>query len=133
MSKKRSVKGNDDERTERRTKSGGLASVRWFNPSPNDGDRLWLKDNDDKLIELALSVFDAIEQDGRYTAKYDVKSTRWLAILFVPSSSTEYDLDALSVRGSTPFDALILLGYFHFIKFEEAWVPDDAESDGRWG
>ena len=120
---------------EKPTQSGNfnVSRVRWFNPQPNGSDEKWLSDNEDKLVELGLSILEAVPEGGRYTAKFDVKSGRWLAILFVPSGLPEFDMDALSVRGSTAFDALILLGYFHYIKFDQQWIGEDRGGDGRWG
>jgi hypothetical protein len=107
--------------------------VRWFNPSPNDEDRRWLDDNDDKLIELAFTLLEGIQPDGRFTSKFDIKTGRWLAILFVGSSAEGVELDAMSVRGASAIDALFLLAYFHLVKFEGAWALPAAGGEGRWG
>ena len=108
-------------------------AVQWFNPSPNDSDRAWLDNHGDKLIELGLSLLEAIPEDGRFTIKFDVASGRWLAILFLRSNNEAFSMDAMSVRGASAFDALCLLSYFHHIKFEEAWVEHTGEVAGRWG
>lgn len=133
MSKKagRDVPQETARKGSRRTVA--LSRVRWFNPAPNDFDKQWMGTNDDKLLDLSVSLIDAIPEVGRLTVKYDLRSGRWLAILFVSSSSGEHELDALSVRGGTAVDALSLLAYTHFVKFEEAWVEDAGEPDSRWG
>ncbi len=132
------TKGDSDDGSASKVGKGKRVSgkdrpVRWFNPSPTDGDKLWLDDNSDQLVELGLSVLDAVPEDGRLTVKYDVDSTRWLAILFLRSNEEGYEMDAMSVRGASAFDALCLLAYFHFTKYDEAWVQDPDQPRGRWG
>ena len=126
--------GTEKERRGKgKRKGGGLNTVRWFNPAPSESDKTWLGANDDKLEELALSLVDGVAEDGRLTIKYDSQTHRWLAILFVRSNDPEFEMDAMSVRGASAVDALILLAYAHFIKFEEAWVLDTGGDQGRWG
>ena len=117
----------------RKTKSGELARVRWFNPKPDNTDREWLEGNADKHVELCLQILESIPDEGKLTVKYDVHSARWTAILFVDSNAPEYGLDALSVRGADSFSALCLCAYFHLVKFEGAWVGADSGGGGRWG
>lgn len=107
--------------------------VRWVNPSPNGEDEKWLDDNDDVLTELCFALFNTIPEDGKLTVKYDGDSTRWIAILFMVDSGVSGGLVALSVRGATPVDALILLAYFHQIKFESGWDEVSSGGKGRWG
>ncbi len=121
------------EDTTKKPKKRNADKVRWFNPSPNTEDRSWLDDNEDKLVDMAFTLLEDVPEDGRFTIKYDTHSTRWLAMLFLRSVEPEYDMDALSVRGASAIDALILLSYFHTVKFDGAWVGNAAEPTGRWG
>ena len=107
--------------------------VRWVNPSPNSRDREWLESNDDSLNELLFTLLEGLTSDGRLTVKYDGKSTRWVAILFIPSSHVGTEFDAMSVRGATAIDAVFLLAYFHLVRFAEGWEITSSEDRGRWG
>lgn len=112
---------------------GQLASVAWNNPQPNSDDRAWLQDNEDGLVELCIALLDEIPDDGRLSIKLDGKSSRWLAILFVPSGGTGSELDALSVRGASSLDALCLLAYFHLVRFKGEWANIPDNDLGKWG
>ncbi len=124
--------GDEQEKGQPRIRSK-LAPVRWVNPAPNNEDRAWLDDNDDKLVELFLTLLDTIQPDGRFTSKFDAKSGRWLAILFIGSDEEGIEFDAMSVRGATAIDAALLLAYFHLVKFSDGWALVSAEDQGRWG
>lgn len=134
MSLKKNTKdGIKEEAPSFPTSRSKFATVRWFNPAPSASDRLWLEDNDDELVALFFTLLDSIQHEGRFTSKFDARSGRWLAILFVRSDSEGVELDAMSVRGATTIDAAILLAYFHLVKYVDGWELPSPESQGRWG
>ena len=125
--------GDGDGKKARKSSRGKDGSVRWFNPAPTSVDEDWLDANTDRFIELLLKLLEDIPENGRYTVKYDVRSGRWIAILFVDGGGDDGGMVAMSVRGATATDAAYLLAYFHLVKFEDGWVNIITERAGRWG
>ncbi len=115
------------------TSRSKFGAVRWFNPAPNNEDKQWLDDNDDELVGMFFALLEAIQPEGRFTSKFDLKSGRWLAVLFVGSNVEGVELDAMSVRGATAIDAAFLLAYFDQIKFPDGWANSVSDDQGRWG
>ena len=134
------MKGKRDDRPSTETGEGkpkrargGFGVIEWFNPGTNSGDREWLDDHVDELPELVFSLLEAVTEDGRFTTKYDVRSSRWLAILFVSSDADGVEFNAMSVRGATAIDAAFVLAYFHLVKYSDGWTKDAGAGDSRWG
>ncbi len=132
-----------DESTKRKptSKAGGpefadssaRAGVIWFNPQPNSNDLTTLEAESYSFGESILGLIESLEDDERVSVKRDPRSTRWLAILFVPTGNGSVGTNALSVRGATPFDAVILLAYFHQVRFPEYSWAASGETAGRFG
>jgi len=110
-----------------------LNEIIWFNPKPNTQDIKWLEDRGGQLLEDSLQTLDALSPEQRVTLKYDVQSSRWLAILFNGTNEQQSPVHALSVRASTPIDALGLLSYFHNFKFADGWEHEVITPTGRFG
>ena len=134
------MKSNEEQESEngegkqgRKSPRGKAGSVRWFNPAPTGEDEDWLDANTDRFVELLLALLEDIQVDGRYTVKFDPRSGRWIAILFVDGGGKDGGMVAMSVRGATATDAAFLLAYFHLIKFEDGWVNIIIELTGRCG
>lgn len=107
--------------------------IKWFNPTLNSTDLAWLESNGTQLGDLFLSLLDGLSEGQRLSLKYDSNSTRWLGILFAGSGDDPNTGYAMSVRGATSFDAGVLLGYFHLVKFDGNWEVVGDKTDGRWG
>lgn len=108
-------------------------NLQWINPSPNSEDIEWLESNGNRYVELLFEFFEDLQEAERVSIKRDPQSTRWIAILFAGDSDSRNANCALSVRGAAPSDALILLAYFHQIRFEGEYPATSDGDKGRWG
>jgi hypothetical protein len=122
--------GNNDSTGSRSTKR---PSVEWVNPTPNDADRTWLTDHRDKHNELVFSLLDQLSDDDKLSVKFDTYTSRWLAIYFAGDSDDENKGCALSVRGSSPYSASVLLAYYHLVLFQGSWGHNPSGNEGEWG
>ena len=114
-------------------RGGYDSTVEWRNPSPSNGDNAWLETNADELVNNTAVLFDELSEHERVTIKFDELSSRWLAILFDHSRESEGRVLALSVRGATSFDALVLLHYFVHVKYADGWQDVDSAPSGKYG
>jgi len=108
-------------------------NLQWLNPQPNAEDVEWLEANSPRYVELLFEFLDDVQEDERVSVKRDPQSSRWLAILFSGSGDARNSGCALSVRGATPNDALLLLAYFHSIRYEGEYPSTPDGDKGRWG
>lgn len=116
----------------RRTKNSTASVEQWINPTPNASDYEWLEVNDDKLVLLVFELLDDLSDDERLSVKLDAYSGRWMAVFFAGSGKARNSQCALSVRGATAFDALILLAYFHIQRFSREWEYARPVDHPRW-
>ena len=108
-------------------------TLQWLNPQTNAEDVRWLDANHDGYVQLIFDFLEDVQEDERVSVKRDPQSTRWLAILFCGGGDARNSGVALSVRGATPADALILLAYFHWVRFEAEYPATAGDDLGRWG
>ncbi len=115
------------------SKKSDNGDVRWFNPQPNRADVSDLEDPDYDAISTVIELLTGLPPPDRVQVKYDLRSSRWLALYFRSPDDPDMPLDIMSVRGETAFDAAVLLGYFHLVKFQGEWGGGDDEAVGRFG
>lgn len=133
-----SVKASGDQKKGGQGTGGGKGKsdwrqVVWVNPKPTSEDVTWLESNENNLVEFVVAMVADLREGERLSVKRDTRSDRWLAILFMGSSSDPNGVQALSVRGATAFDACALLYYFHCVKFVDGWAQDSDAPVGRFG
>jgi len=133
MSRRSGGKENATTKSDGRGKSPRNTDVRWFNPSPSSHDVQWLEDRGDDLLADCFTLLHGVQDHERLSIKYDVNTSRWLAILFDDAAVDEGHVQAMSVRGATAIDAIALLAYFVNVKFADGWVNETAASTGRFG
>ena len=121
---------NDDPKA---SKGYSPNKLQWVNPQTNAEDITWLESNSSRYVELVFDLMEDIQEDERVSIKRDPQSSRWLAILFAGDGDARNSGTALSLRGASPFDALLLLAYFHNIRFEGEYPATDTSDLGRWG
>lgn len=107
--------------------------VRWYNPQPDNADVEWLENNLVDSMADAFSMFESLSSGEGLSCKLDVKAGRWMAILFGVAVPAEGHTPAMSVRGATAADALLLLGYFVVRKFPLWYEKVDVEHTSRFG
>lgn len=118
----------------KRVASGGYSQdVTWINPQLNGTDERWLAERGDKVDSDVLRLFDDLRDHQRVTSKVDERSGRWLAILFDGALSESDGVVALSVRGATALDALIVLSYYYFVVYEQQLPAGFSSATGRFG
>lgn len=108
-------------------------SLQWINPTTNQEDVDWLEGNSNNYVELLFEFFEDLQEVERVSIKRDPQSTRWIAVLFAGDRDARNTNCALSLRGATPIDALILLAYFHQIRFAGSYPATADNPQGRWG
>jgi len=109
------------------------AGVTWFNPTLNSGDIKWLEDRGDQFLSDCFNFLLSVREHERVTLKYDVSTSRWLAILFLQPLADGEQVHAMSCRGSTATDALGVLAYCINVKFADGWLDASSEPSGRFG
>lgn len=109
------------------------SNLQWINPTPNEKDISWLESNGDGFVPLLFDFLDDIQENERLSVKRDTQSSRWLAILFTGDGDSRNSGQALSLRGATPADAVILLAYFHVFRFKGEYPNASVDDSGRWG
>lgn len=128
--RKRRAKGSTKQAAQA---DGDGNGVRWVNPSPNTQDVEWLEDNLVQALEDVLAVFEGLHGRQRFTCKHDSRTDRWVAVLFDNSDSEGEPTPALSVRGASALDAIILLGYCVVRKYPDGWQAFGVAAQGRFG
>lgn len=113
--------------------SSSRQSHEWFNPQLRTEDVQWLESNSESLAALILSLLDELTGEEKLSLKYDSYSSRWMAILFSGDGDARNSGVAMSVRGATPFDALVALAYLHLVRFEGEWATNADKASARWG
>ena len=111
---------------------GGLP-VEWYNPQPSNTDVEWLDGMRDLFATHVADLVTGLYVNQRITLKLDVKSGRWIAILFDDPSTPDGIVHALSCRASSAINAVVLLHYFHMVKFKDGWKQDSLQSTGDFG
>lgn len=107
--------------------------VSWFNPKPDAADVEFLDGSENEYVDNVIALLDGLRPEQRLSIKFDAESGRWIAILFVDPVGDGGTVQALSVRGATSFDSVVLLQYFHHVKFSDGWGGGDSEVTGRFG
>lgn len=107
--------------------------IRWFNPGPDVADIAWIEDHLVDSMESAFVLFESLSGTQRLSCKLDRKSGRWMAILFGVAVPEEGHLPAMSVRGATATDAIILLAYFVTRKFSDWTTEVTVDHTSRFG
>lgn len=133
MTDKVKTNGKQGGKGSRSSKGGYSDNVGWINPQLNATDVSWLEDRGDRIEGDVLRLFEVLEGHQRLTCKLDDKSGRWLAILFDGGVSAGDGTLALSVRGRTPFDALVVLSYYYFVVYDQTLPPSFGSSEGQYG
>lgn len=108
-------------------------SIQWYNPQPNSDDVKWLESNTDLFAKQVADLVVELQVNQRLSVRLDVKSGRWLAILFDDPTTPDGAVHALSCRASSGFNALVLLHYFHRVKFVDGWRQEDFASGSDFG
>lgn len=107
--------------------------IRWYNPSPDNADVEWLDGNLINSMEDAFTLFDSLSGEQRLSCKLDLQSGRWMAILFGVGLPEKGYIPAMSARGATAADALILLSYFAVRKTPDWGIDLEVEYPSRFG
>lgn len=122
------------------SREGGALEVRpdngdviWTNPQPNAEDVRVLESDSYDFLAALVTLYDELSPGDRVTCKYDLRSTRWLGIYFRSPGDADMPIQALSVRGATPLDALVLLAYFHLVRFQGNWGGESLPISSRFG
>lgn len=108
-------------------------AIVWFNPSPNAADVEWLEGNANDSVTDLFTLCEGLQAWERLSCKYDTQSTKWQGILFDDGDTEAGDVPALSVRGATAFDALLLLAYFAVRKDGGDWKAAKSRDNSRFG
>lgn len=111
---------------------GDLPRLKFVDGYLTDDDKKWLEDNYKEAHTLLADFLSGLEGYGGLSCKYEDRSGKYLACLFggqEPGTNTGY---ALTHRGSTPFVALYVLAYKHFIKHEQRWGSATDAPSSRW-
>lgn len=108
------------------------APLRWINPAPNTQDIEWLENNVIEPMEDVIALFDGLRVGMRVTCKHDDRTTRWIAVLFDNDIGDDGAVAALSVRGATAFDAILVLAYFSIRKNKDDWRTIGGGGGGRF-
>lgn len=106
---------------------------RYINVYLNEQDIEWLESNYASANDSFADFADEIPATYGLSLYQDSQSGKWNAIL---SCSDDYDPNnghKLSVRVSSPFDALFALAYVHVVKLQKRWVNHTDTSRSRWG
>ncbi len=106
--------------------------IRWYNPQPDDADVEWLDGNPIDSMADTFDMFEALSTEQRLSCKLDVKSGRWMAILFGVGVPEHNYTPAMSVRCATAADALLLLGYFVVRKYPQWYDAAESEHTSRF-
>lgn len=133
MVNEKSTKSDNGSSPPKNSKRVDPKSIEWLNPQPNSSDVSWLQDHEDDLTQLVFEMVDDLNDNERLSIKYDGYSSRWIAMFFGGSGDTRNSGCALSVRGATPYDATVLLAYFHLVRFSRDWRTSSSETSTRWG
>lgn len=115
------------------TGNSRTSEVRWVNPSLNSEDIEWLEHNGDDALGDLVELIEGIQSDSRLSCKYEAKSTRWQAILFDDSHPEGTPTPALSVRGGSALDALLVLAYCALRKYPDGWADAVSVPTSRFG
>lgn len=107
--------------------------LRWINPTPNQQDVEWLEGNTVNAMDDVITLFDGLRIGMRVTCKHDDRTERWIAVLFDNDIGDDGAVAALSVRGGTAFDAILLLAYFSIRKNPDDWRTLGGGGDSRFG
>lgn len=118
---------------ERKQTRRDYRTVMWFNPSPNASDIEWLEGNANDSVTDLFTLCEGLQTWERLSCKYDPQSTKWTGILFDYGGSEDDDVPALSVRGASAFDALLLLAYFAIRKDGGEWKAAKGADNSRFG
>lgn len=114
-------------------RSGYGSDVVWFNPQPNNTDAARLDSEPENYGPWVVSLIEGMSDRHRISCKFDDKSSRWVAVLFVDPVEQGEPVQALSVRGASAFFALVLLGYFHCVRFSDGWEQAPVEIPDKFG
>ncbi len=116
-----------------RQRKPALRPVRWINPTPNSVDIAWLEDNPAHALDSLMALFEGIHEGQRLSCKFDAKAPRWIAVLFDDRVDAHLPTPALSVRGATAIDALLLLAYYAVFVHPDDWQGMDGQLHDRFG
>jgi len=108
---------------------------KFINVTLNDQDRNWLSSNDGTLYDCVVELMEALGGEYALRVAYDYKTARFTAMLTCLVNDHANTGFILSMRGSTPADAIYALFYVHVHRSEGLWrsvAPEDKPAS-RWG
>ena len=122
-----------DKVRSRRLAALAANTLSWFNPTPADSDKKWLDDNPDALGALVEEVLSGLSEEDSLTLKYDAKSSRFTASLFLRSQVQHNAVPVVAVRGKTAYAALVYLAYAHVKVYRRNYLVSVADESELWG